>query len=144
MQGIRWRIEKFFAGDRKRSPDHLEVPSVLPGPIQKVWLANIRAEERYVPQVYPGRITLFWSGDEFVGHRDTRLGWSNVAGDGLEVQVVPGNHNSVRDEPHVTVFATKLMVCLRRLQSQSTENGKQALLFFLLNADHLSQVLLHS
>jgi thioesterase domain-containing protein len=74
--------------------------------IGKIWNACIRAERDYVPQIYPGRITLFWASEAPVlPHNDTRLAWGEVAADGLEVHVVPGDHGTMRDEPHVGILA---------------------------------------
>src|SRR6202030_3409824 len=70
--------------------------------------ANARAERVYVPKPYPGRVTLFWCTDWcFRVFHDTRLGWSEVAGGGLEVHVVPGNHKTMWEMPNVDTVAEK-------------------------------------
>jgi thioesterase domain-containing protein len=83
--------------------------------LQRVIEANYAAEDSYLPRLYPGRLVLFWSSDP-IEHRgtDTRLSWDDVAGGGLEVHVVPGNHNTMREEPHVRVLAAKLAECIQR------------------------------
>ena len=71
------------------------------------------AERRYVPRAYAGRIHLFWC-SEFSAraYQDKRLAWSDIAADGLETHVIPGNHMSMVEDPHVTVLAAKLRACL--------------------------------
>ena len=94
--------------------------------LQVVLEANRQALHNYVPQVYPGRITLFLCSE--APERffyDSRLGWDELAAEGLEVHVVPGSHETLFREPHVRVAGAKLRVCLqkarRRLGSFTTE-----------------------
>jgi thioesterase domain-containing protein len=85
--------------------------------LQEVLKANRQALSNYIPQVYPGRITLFLSRE--APERscyDRRLGWNEMATGGLEVCVVPGNHETLFGEPHVRILAEKLRVCLQRVQ----------------------------
>jgi thioesterase domain-containing protein len=77
--------------------------------------ANARAERGYVPKPYPGQVTLFWCSDwAFRVFHDTRLGWSEVAGGGLEVHVVPGNHKTMWEMPNVGTVAEKLRRCIQK------------------------------
>ncbi|MFL6350223.1 MAG: amino acid adenylation domain-containing protein [Bryobacteraceae bacterium] len=86
--------------------------------------ANLRAERAYVAKPYPGRVTLFWCSDwSFRVFHDTRLGWSNVAREGLEVHVVPGNHKSMWDMPNAGVFAEKVRRCLQKAQRRTKRWG---------------------
>jgi thioesterase domain-containing protein len=88
--------------------------------LQEVLNAHFQARSTYVPQVYPGRITLFLSRDTPErSFYDSRLDWSNMAAEGLEIHVVPGSHEKLFGEPHVRVLAEKLRVCLQRVQSLS-------------------------
>jgi hypothetical protein len=68
----------------------------------------------YRPQVYPGRLTLFLADEQPMGYYDPQLGWGGLAAGGLEIQTVPGDHESIVKEPHVQVLATKLRACLCR------------------------------
>jgi aspartate racemase len=91
----------------------------LPRVMKQVQEANRLAEHRYVPRPFDGRITLFWCSELPVrAYQDRRLGWSEIAGDGLEVEVVPGNHMSMVEEPHVSVLAAKLRQALDRSDRQ--------------------------
>ena len=87
----------------------------LPRVLQRVRTANAIAERRYVPSHYPGRIHLFWCSELAIrAYQDTRMAWSEVAGEGLELHVVPGNHMSMVEEPNVHVLAATLRQCLER------------------------------
>ena len=58
--------------------------------------ANRDALRNYTPQMYPGQITLLLSSEAPErSFYDRRLGWSDMAADGLEVQVVPADSCSI-------------------------------------------------
>jgi len=83
----------------------------------KVIDANVQARDEYVIQVYPGRITLLRTEDQYrdeaVGIQyDPLFGWGNVVAGGIDLHYVPGSHLSVLKEPHVRVVAEKLQTCL--------------------------------
>jgi oxalate---CoA ligase len=86
--------------------------------LREVLKANRQAVRNYVPQAYPGRIVLFLSVEapERTCY-DRRLGWNETAAEGVEVHVVPGNHDNLFGEPHVEVLAEKLRLCLQRVQA---------------------------
>lgn len=76
--------------------------------------AHARAEREYVPRPYPGRVVMFWCSHwSFRVFQDFRLAWSNVAGGGLEVYVVPGNHKTMWELPNVAVFVERMKHCLQ-------------------------------
>jgi aspartate racemase len=86
--------------------------------LRKVLEANLQATRDYVPQVYPGRITLFLSREESVRSvHDSRLGWSELAADGLDLHLIPGSHSLSLNEPHVIVLAKQLRACLQKAQA---------------------------
>jgi hypothetical protein len=67
------------------------------------------------PALWPGRIVFFAA--ELSGHRgflDRRLHWSKAAAQGLELHLVPGDHNMMVQEPHIRQFAATLKGCLER------------------------------
>jgi amino acid adenylation domain-containing protein len=83
--------------------------------------AHSRAMARYNIQRYPGKITLMravergYQGMELLGTReDPRLGWVSLAGGGLEIHDVPGEHGNVLNEPHVRTVAEELETILSR------------------------------
>ncbi len=54
-------------------------------------------------------------GMELLGtHEDAVLGWGNLAGGGLEIHDVPGEHGNVLNEPHVRTVSEELMRVLPR------------------------------
>ncbi|MCA1601395.1 MAG: non-ribosomal peptide synthetase, partial [Acidobacteria bacterium] len=121
MKGIKTRISREIWKAAAKSYSDIENLDGFPSPtIGKIHNACVRAERDYVPQIYPGRITLFWASEAPVlAHNDTRLGWGEVAAEGLEVHVVPGDHGTMRAEPHVEILAEKLTACLRRGRATS-------------------------
>jgi acyl-CoA synthetase (AMP-forming)/AMP-acid ligase II/thioesterase domain-containing protein len=69
----------------------------------------------YVPQIYPGLVTLFRARKQPNGiFPDTTLGWARLAASGLEIHEVPGDHTTVIREPLVDVLAAGLVACLQR------------------------------
>ena len=85
--------------------------------------AHRRALARYNVRLYSGRITLVRAvdaSDSVASHRDSSLGWRNVAGNGLEIHDVPGGHNSIFEEPNVRILAETLHAILHsRVQLDS-------------------------
>jgi thioesterase domain-containing protein len=80
---------------------------------RKVARAQSRALRNYVPEPYPGRVTLFRPRMQpiFSSHRRDK-GWSALAVGGLEIRTVPGNHLAMLQEPHVRTFAQELKASL--------------------------------
>ena len=100
---------------------YLSIGQPLPDNVQDfIFLnENIEAASNYVPQAYPGRVTLFKAMDEIVGvtfYRDPLLGWGKLAVGGLEIHGVPSTHLGMLQEPHVQVLAEKLKACIDRVQ----------------------------
>jgi thioesterase domain-containing protein len=50
------------------------------------------------------------------------LGWGNYALGGIEAIEVPGNHNSVIQEPNIKVLAEKMGACLKHIQARNFVN----------------------
>ncbi|MFB2968337.1 amino acid adenylation domain-containing protein [Aerosakkonema sp. BLCC-F183] len=77
--------------------------------IFKVFQANSAATVSYVPQVYPGKITLFKSSDRTsITNQDPTMGWSKLSATVVEVHQVPGNHLTMLRKPNVRVLAEQL------------------------------------
>ncbi|MCF4968773.1 thioesterase domain-containing protein [Nostoc sp. CMAA1605] len=73
------------------------------------------AGRTYVIQPYQGKVTLFKASDRHLPEGceiDFDLGWSKLALGGLDIQDIPGNHNSIFQEPHVQVLAEKMKTCM--------------------------------
>ncbi len=77
--------------------------------------ANTRAMLAYTPRPYAGAITQLMCSDWAQrSYEDRRLAWSSLAEGGLEIHIVPGNHLTMVEEPHVRVLAEQLQACLDR------------------------------
>jgi thioesterase domain-containing protein len=97
-----------------------------------VLLSLERAREAYKPRTYPGRITLFRAtspGEYFRYTADyiADLGWTKLAGGGLEIHHIAGDHVTMFGESNIAVTAEKLGGLLRL--------SKQRADFALFNAD---------
>ena len=72
----------------------------------------MRAQCKYLPRPYPGRIILFRVPVRGESPLDDDRGWIELAKAGLEIHETPGEHHTVF-EAHVPVLAEKLNACLR-------------------------------
>jgi thioesterase domain-containing protein len=80
-----------------------------------------RTLEPYRPRPYPGKLTLFRAAEHPVSaHSDAALGWRRLAGGGMEIHAVPGDHRRMIEEPHCRVLAERLEVVLL----DAAENGR--------------------
>jgi amino acid adenylation domain-containing protein len=124
-KGIKTRI----MGRIKKNGDHSVVSAVINSdssnddPLQRTMDAISYAQMAYMPQTraYPGCITYFLARDNQYVKRsdDRRLHWKRKAG-GLEVHVMPGRHDTMREEPHVEALAEKLAACLQSAQNTNS------------------------
>jgi thioesterase domain-containing protein len=89
----------------------------VPHEIRNMWLtwAFFRAESRYRPSVYAGRLTLFRPSEDPVSARDggPEFGWAGFATEGLEVEEVPGSHETLVKQPNARVVAERLKASAR-------------------------------
>lgn len=79
-----------------------------------------QVSRKYVPQIYPGHITLFRSSQQpswKQSYQDPSLGWDELATQGVDVSTMPGNHIVLLSEPYIRNFAQELQVCLERAQT---------------------------
>ncbi len=68
----------------------------------------------YVPARYGGRISVFRARRQPRNRiRDFHLGWGKLAGGGVDVHFIPGDHGNVLKEPHVQGLAAELKKCLQ-------------------------------
>jgi aspartate racemase len=85
----------------------------LPHALQNVKEANFLAAQSYAPKLYAGRVTVFSSSEKgMVEYYDPQVIWGPLAGGGVQVHTIPGDHVTMIEEPHVRVLAQKLKVCL--------------------------------
>ncbi|HEY6930341.1 MAG TPA: amino acid adenylation domain-containing protein, partial [Thermoanaerobaculia bacterium] len=103
----------------------------LPRSLRQLEVRLGEAKSRYVPAVYPGRVTLFRATRQPAGFgEDRELGWTRVSGDGVDVYDVPGFHGSVVHEPRVPILAEKLTqaleACARARPPEDTTDVSKA------------------
>jgi thioesterase domain-containing protein len=94
----------------------------LPQILQSVQEFNFMAVMNYVPNIYPGKVTLFWASEDLRGSYDVQEGWKFLAGE-VETHNIPGNHLNIVKEPYVQALAEKLKHCIEK--SESSENSKE-------------------
>lgn len=85
----------------------------LPQMLKDIKEINSLAVREYVPQVYDGKVTLFWASEDMRTSIDMVEGWRVLAGGGIEVHEIPGSHLDIVKEPHVQELAAKLGYCLK-------------------------------
>jgi thioesterase domain-containing protein len=79
-----------------------------------LWESNLAAVESYVPDVYPGRLTLFRASQSLDTNQvNDPMGWGPLAAGGVEEYVVEGTHNIV-NEPYVREVTAILQDCIDR------------------------------
>lgn len=66
----------------------------------------------YLPQSYPGKITLFRAKHIGINAFDPTNGWEGVADEGLEIYDIHGAHSHIFSEPSVRILSEKLRDCL--------------------------------
>ncbi|HVV47386.1 MAG TPA: amino acid adenylation domain-containing protein [Bryobacteraceae bacterium] len=88
---------------------------------------SMDAAKQYHPQPYPGKITLFACSDAPMrAYEDRRMAWHEVAQGGLEVHIVPGDHTTMEQEPHVQVLANHFQKCFDRADREAPRGPRAA------------------
>jgi thioesterase domain-containing protein len=109
---LRWLAN---GGIRFKRSVGLEERSSLARATRRIAAAHQRAVLRYKPKPYSGKVVQLMCSD--ASHRcyeDRRLAWSTVISGEFEVQVVPGNHLTMVEDPHACVLARELQLRLDR------------------------------
>jgi thioesterase domain-containing protein/acyl carrier protein len=82
----------------------------------RVYACNIRSQETYVPRTYPDPIVFYRAAERADGGpKDETYGWAALAGAGVDLRVVPGNHFTMLQPPHVQTLARSLGELLQDL-----------------------------
>jgi thioesterase domain-containing protein len=95
------------------------VAGPLPRLLRNIEQINFAAAGNYVPQVYPGKVTLFLASADLTASYDLQEGWETLAGEGLEVHEIEGDHINIIKEPFVGQLAAELNACLDKAQTTS-------------------------
>jgi len=71
----------------------------------------------YMPVLYPGKITFFWTDEEpFRRERWRKLNVVNTEGNEVEIHIIPGNHITSRTR-YLSVLTEHLRLCISKAQS---------------------------
>lgn len=108
--------------------ERAKIEGILPPEVQppqmhqmlSVFKTNLQAMYRYVPQYYPDQITLFCACEPVAEKtQDSTQGWGELAGRGVEINQIPGDHYTMVREPHVQILAERLRTCLLNKREKS-------------------------
>lgn len=89
--------------------------SEIPQKYHKFLWAHYDALQRYTPQPYPGKITLFRTRRySALGPFDPQMGWSELAGQGVELKEIKGFHANLLQPPYVQQLAAQLREALEQ------------------------------
>jgi thioesterase domain-containing protein len=77
--------------------------------------------ESYVPQVYPGQITILPTSDGYDNATDSTIGWSKLSSKPVVVHAIPGDHGTLFLKPNIQVLAERLTYCLDEAQGVNVE-----------------------
>jgi len=129
---VRWELEK---RDRRLHPPARELtPAEFRS--EQIEAAFREALAHYTMRVYPGKVQLFrppldqchdLGGGKWANRKRERIDHQNfwqpwVAG-GIDVHVVPGDHDSMVLEPSVRVLASRVRAALEDVQHAKPEEG---------------------
>jgi thioesterase domain-containing protein len=81
--------------------------------------AHWQALQAYQPRPYPDRITLFRARKQPLLNLDPALGWGDLTSDSVAVNIIPGTHEKMLEEPHVEILAAELKACLVEAQANA-------------------------
>ncbi|MEZ4593251.1 MAG: SDR family NAD(P)-dependent oxidoreductase [Chloroflexota bacterium] len=109
-----WQKYRLYAQVKRQLRAGETLPQSLISPF--LWQAHIDLLNQYRPKPYPGRVTLFRSSEtEQFNPSNQGAGWARYAAGGLEVKIIHGTHNLVK-EPYVGELAQLLQASLTAAQ----------------------------
>lgn len=88
--------------------DLLDAPLPRSPQLQKVLESHLAAARHYAPKPYTGRVVLFRTPQRLLRAPEHDMGWSRLATEPVDVQMIAGSHGTILQEPHVRVLAEKL------------------------------------
>jgi amino acid adenylation domain-containing protein len=84
-----------------------------------VFKTHCQAASTFTPQSYPGKVVLFRAVE---GAGEPGMDWKHLAGDGVEIHEIPGDHFSILQTPHVQTLTRVLRPYLETSPGSSTRN----------------------
>lgn len=95
-------------------PPFMHMPDASVRRVLLVEKSNCHALFNYRHEPYHGPITLLTAAHGPASKGPHDMGWSSLAAGGLEVHVVPGDHESMIESPHVEATGRLLLDCIAR------------------------------
>lgn len=116
FRGLKRRLSKAVLPDCDFfKADDLVDLAVVNSAEQKTWAAHVAAFDRYHLGPYDRPVSLLRTkGHQMFCTFDTDYGWSEFAKAGVSVRILPGEHESILDIPHVEETAIALRFELER------------------------------
>ena len=87
----------------------------IPQFLQHAYDINWFAAVRYVPQFFPGRVTVFLAIESPDNSPRSDDRWARLAGEGVEIREISGGHEDVLTEPSVRLLAREVTDCLAKV-----------------------------
>ncbi len=92
----------------------------LPHFMHNISLDTLNSVAKYKADPFPFRMTLMRATESRpIPGSDAACGWGDIAADGVEVVWAPGNHESMFQEPNLSVVGKMISERLERVQSQN-------------------------
>ena len=105
VQSLLWRTAYQMFGHRLPRSSRL---------FQNIPELNLQAAKKYCPKPYSGKMTVFLSGPVPSGFElDPHSHLDGMHAADIHLRLVPGDRDSMFQEPHVSVLAAELKQCLR-------------------------------
>jgi aspartate racemase len=80
-------------------------------------------DSSFVPSTYDGRITVFRVPNQPATRiRSNSLGWESRSTGGVDVEIVPGGHETLLREPNVKVLASRLTDILTEIEARTSNH----------------------
>ncbi len=108
-------VQKFL--QRTAYKAHLALGYPIPVSLRSRYILDIyaRAMDEYAPKVSSDRLVIFKATDECEPDR-----WEKLAGGGIEIHEIHGDHTNILNEPHIRSWASLLKEQIDRAQSRTT------------------------
>jgi thioesterase domain-containing protein/acyl carrier protein len=87
--------------------------------------AHWQALLAYSPRPYAGQVTLFRARKQRLLNLDPTSGWGDLAAS-VVVNVIPGTHENMLEEPHVHALASELKTCLIEAQARREDGAPES------------------
>ena len=97
----------------------------MPTPLSRLIAVNLRAEMRYRPRIYPGRVLLYRVRIEPSCFRLTRfdMGWGRFVQQDVDVRFLEGNHLTFHKEPGARLLAERIEADLAMIESLCVDHA---------------------